>query len=223
MLLDRWREVGDEKSAQVELSYDPPAKVETSTIKRGVDIVGALVAILLFLPLLILVSAAIWVESGSPIVFRQKRTGHRGQVFHILKFRTMTVLEEGDKVRAVRPGDVRVTRVGAVLRKLSIDELPQLVNVLRGEMSLVGPRPHALAHDYKFMLEVPNYADRFRARPGITGLAQVTGLRGEIVCRSEILMRTAADNRYIDNWSLVADLRIIARTAVVLFTDPHAF
>lgn len=222
-MLDRWQEAGAENSAYVEPSYDPPEKVATSAIKRCVDVVGAAIAILLFLPLLILVSAAIWIESGWPILFRQKRTGHRGQVFHILKFRTMTVLEDGDMVRAVRPRDGRVTRVGAVLRKLSIDELPQLVNVLRGEMSLVGPRPHALAHDYKFMREAPNYAGRFRARPGITGLAQVTGLRGEIVCRSEILMRTAADNRYIDNWSLIEDLRIIARTAVVLFRDPHAF
>lgn len=223
MLMDRRQDVSGEKIANIDLLYARPAKVATSKLKRSLDLVGASTAILLFLPLLIVVSVAIWIESGLPILFRQKRTGHRGRVFHILKFRTMTVLEDGENVLAVRPGDGRVTRVGAVLRKLSIDELPQLVNVLRGEMSLVGPRPHAVAHDHKFMREVPGYANRFRALPGITGLAQVTGLRGEIVCRSEILMRTAADNRYIETWSLTADVRILARTAVVLFSDPHAF
>ena len=223
MLLERWQGPGGQMNAFSDPRHCCATRVATSKLKRVMDIVGAAFALLLFLPLLLVAAVAIWLESGRPIVFRQKRTGHRGRVFHILKFRTMTVLEDGGQVRAARRGDVRVTRVGSVLRKLSIDELPQLVNVLKGEMSLVGPRPHALAHDHEFMREVPKYADRFRARPGITGLAQVNGLRGEIVCRSAILLRTAADNRYIETWSLAADLRILARTVVLMFNDPHAF
>jgi putative colanic acid biosynthesis UDP-glucose lipid carrier transferase len=199
----------------------PP--VATSRAKRGLDICLSAAALVLLAPLLLLAAMAIFVETGGPILFRQQRTGRAGRVFRVLKFRTMTVREDGDGVRQAQRGDARVTRVGRVLRKLSIDELPQLINVLRGEMSLVGPRPHALAHDGGFARVAPTYAERFMARPGITGLAQVSGLRGETAGEASIILRTVADIRYIQTWSLMGDLRIMARTLRLIFDDPQAF
>jgi putative colanic acid biosynthesis UDP-glucose lipid carrier transferase len=183
----------------------------------------ALLALSLFLPILLVAMVVIWAETGAPIFFRQHRTGRDGRIFSILKFRTMTVVEDGETILQAQRGDARITRVGRVLRRFSIDELPQLINVIAGDMSMVGPRPHAVAHDQEFMCRVPEYAQRFRVRPGITGLAQVSGLRGEIVQQSDIILRTAADNRYIDNWSLGSDMWILARTAKLVLRDPHAF
>lgn len=195
----------------------------SSWLKRALDVIVSATVLLLLAPVFLVIALAILIETPGPILFSQHRTGYRGQVFFILKFRSMTVQEDdGNVVQACR-GDARITRVGAVLRKLSLDELPQLINVLRGEMSLVGPRPHAVAHDRQFMQLVPNYMRRFGARPGITGLAQVHGLRGEIVRESAIILRTAADVRYIEQWSFVGDLKILLRTALLIFRDPSAF
>lgn len=199
------------------------AAVATSRAKRFLDICVSALAIALLLPVLLLAAGAIFVETGRPIVFRQQRTGHLGRVFHVLKFRTMTVSEDGGTVRQACRGDTRITPVGRVLRKLSVDELPQLINVLRGEMSLVGPRPHAVAHDAGFARLVPTYAERFLARPGITGLAQVNGLRGEIDGEASIILRTIADLRYIETWSIFEDVRILAKTIFLVFNDPDAF
>ena len=199
------------------------SRVGSSRAKRILDVVGALTAIVLFLPLLLTIALVVKLESGGPIIFRQRRTGHRGRVFTILKFRTMTVSEDTADLRQATRGDSRITTVGAVLRKLSLDELPQILNVLRGDMSLVGPRPHALVHDEKYATEVPNYAARFRAKPGLTGLAQVSGLRGAIQNLDAIDARVDADNAYIDNWSIWLDLKIIARTGLVIFRDPAAY
>ncbi|WP_374471605.1 sugar transferase [Phenylobacterium sp.] len=199
------------------------ADVAASRAKRLLDVVVSATALLLLAPALLLIALAIYVETRGPIFFLQQRTGYLGQVFPIVKFRTMTVQEDGRAVQQACRGDPRITRVGAVLRKLSLDELPQLINVLRGEMSLVGPRPHAVAHDEAFMRLVPNYAQRFRARPGITGLAQVHGLRGEIVRESSIILRAAADIRYVERWSLLTDVVILARTALLIFRDRSAF
>lgn len=197
--------------------------VATSKAKRAIDIVVSATALFLMTPIFLAIAFAIWAETGGPIFFRQHRTGYQGRVFSILKFRSMTVQEDGGAVAQARQGDLRVTRVGRVLRKLSLDELPQLINVLRGDMSLVGPRPHAISHDQQFMRLVPNYPRRFEARPGITGLAQISGLRGEIVRESGIILRAAADIRYIETWSLAADIRILFRTASVVLRDPFAF
>jgi putative colanic acid biosynthesis UDP-glucose lipid carrier transferase len=199
------------------------SRVAASNAKRVLDVVVSGTALLLVMPILLAIAFAIWAETGGPIFFRQHRTGYRGQVFSILKFRSMTVQEDGGAVAQARHGDLRITKVGRVLRKLSLDELPQLINVLRGDMSLVGPRPHAVLHDQQFMRLVPNYGLRFAARPGITGLAQVNGLRGEIVRESAIILRAAADIRYIETWSLAADIRILIKTAVVVLRDPFAF
>jgi putative colanic acid biosynthesis UDP-glucose lipid carrier transferase len=144
-------------------------------------------------------------------------------VFTILKFRTMTVTEDSGEIRHATKGDTRVTAIGALLRKLSVDELPQLVNVLKGDMSIVGPRPHALAHDEHYGALIPTYAARFRARPGLTGYAQVNGFRGEIRDARGMSDRVAADNSYIDAWSRTLDLAILVRTIPLIFSDPRAY
>jgi len=200
-----------------------PKPVATDPLKRGFDIVAAGVGLLLFLPLLLLVMGLIRLESPGPAVFRQRRTGYRGRVFTIYKFRTMTVTEDAGEIRHATKGDARVTAIGALLRKLSIDELPQLVNVLKGDMSIVGPRPHALAHDEYYGGLIPTYAARFRARPGLTGYAQVNGFRGEIRDARGMSDRVAADNSYIEAWSPSLDLAILLRTIPLIFSDPRAY
>ena len=197
--------------------------VATSRLKRVFDIVVAAWALLLFLPLLLMVMAAIQIESPGPAIFRQRRTGYRGQIFTILKFRTMTVAEDAGEVRQATRNDERVTALGALLRKLSIDELPQLWNVLRGDMSIVGPRPHALAHDDYYGGLIPTYAARFRAKPGLTGYAQVNGFRGEVNDMRCMSDRVAADNSYIEEWSPALDLAILAKTVPLVFRDPRAY
>lgn len=197
--------------------------VAVSAVKRLGDIVAAGGALLLFLPLLLVVMLAIRLESPGPAIFRQRRTGYRGRVFTILKFRTMTVAEDCAKVRQATKNDDRVTAMGALLRKLSIDELPQLWNVLRGDMSIVGPRPHALAHDEYYGALIPTYSARFRAKPGLTGYAQVNGFRGEISDMRCMSDRVAADNSYIEQWSLALDVVILLKTVPLIFSDPNAY
>lgn len=204
----------------------PPPDSSTiafNAAKRLIDILGAGFALLLFLPLLLTVATLVRLDSGGPVIFRQRRTGHQGRIFTIYKFRTMTVAEDCTNVRQATRGDTRVTRVGAILRKLSLDELPQFLNVLKGDMSLVGPRPHALAHDEQFSALIPTYGERFRTKPGLTGLAQVNGLRGEILDVRCMRDRIAADNLYIDSWSLGLDIAILAKTMLVIFRDPQAY
>jgi len=192
--------------------------------KRALDVVVAVLALLLFLPLLLLIAAAIRAEGPGEVLFRQARTGLQGRRFTILKFRTMRPAAASDpRVQQARRGDPRVTRVGRVLRKLSLDELPQLINVLRGEMSLVGPRPHALSHDAAWAERVPGYANRFQAKPGLTGLAQVRGLRGEIHDEESLRRRIAADLEYIETWSFAGDLKLLALTAPRVLFDPCAY
>jgi putative colanic acid biosynthesis UDP-glucose lipid carrier transferase len=210
----------------VEFSRQPDAgtkAVATHPVKRGFDILAAGVGLLLFLPLLVLVFALIRLESPGPAIFRQRRTGYRGRVFTIYKFRTMTVTEDEGRIVQATKGDARVTAIGALLRKLSIDELPQLVNVLLGHMSIVGPRPHALAHDEYYGALIPTYAARFRARPGLTGYAQVNGFRGEVRDLRGMSDRIAADNSYIEAWSPSLDLAILLRTIPLIFSDPRAY
>jgi putative colanic acid biosynthesis UDP-glucose lipid carrier transferase len=202
----------------------PPAMpVSASRAKRSLDLTLAGAALLLFLPLLLLVALAIMIESGGPVLFRQQRTGLNGRPFRIYKFRTMRVAEDGAVVQQAQRDDARVTGVGRLLRKLSLDELPQLLNVVKGEMSLVGPRPHALCHDEAWAQWTPDYADRFRARPGLTGYAQICGLRGEVRAPQAIRDRVAADNAYIEQWSFAGDLKLIAMTLPLIFNDATAY
>lgn len=198
-------------------------KVATSRRKRTFDAVVSFGALLFFLPLLLTIAMAVRLESRGPALFRQRRTGLGGKIFTVFKFRTMTVAEDGPDVRQATRDDARVTAFGAILRKFSLDELPQLLNVLRGEMSLIGPRPHAVAHDEAWAKLTPGYNLRFRARPGLTGYAAVCGFRGEVKELQTIVNRVEADNAYIETWSFSLDLKIIIRTLPLIFSDARAY
>ncbi len=198
-------------------------RLRNAWLKRVVDILGAAGGLILLAPFLLLVALCIWLESPGAVMFRQRRTGCDGTPFMIYKFRTMWVFEDGADVVQAGRRDGRVTRVGALLRRASIDELPNLLNVLKGDMSLVGPRPHALAHDKYYAAAVPFYSVRFMARPGITGLAQISGLRGETAEIPAMAARVAKDVEYIRDWSLVLDLKILLRTLSVVAFHPAAY
>ena len=198
-------------------------RIAASNFKRLVDIVGALAGLLVLSPLLLLVAVLIFLESpGSPI-FRQRRSGYRGAPFVIYKFRTMRVVEDGPNVVQASREDQRITRVGALLRRTSVDELPQLVNVLKGEMSLVGPRPHALAHDEYYGGLIAEYEGRFRTKPGLTGLAQVSGLRGPTPDVATMAARIEKDLDYIRSWSILLDVRILLQTGLIFAFHPAAY
>lgn len=191
--------------------------------KRAFDIAMSFCALMVFLPLLLTIAMLVRLESKGPALFRQRRTGLHGEIFTVFKFRTMTVAEDGDTVRQATRGDARVTALGAILRKLSLDELPQLLNVLRGDMSLIGPRPHAVAHDEAWGKQVAGYERRFRARPGLTGYAAVCGFRGEVKELQAIIDRVESDNEYIDTWTFALDMKIIWRTLPLIFGDVRAY
>lgn len=184
--------------------------------RRMLDVVSAVVLILLLCPLLCIVTAAVYIESGRPIIFRQTRTGKDGKTFKIYKFRTMYVLEDGNTVKQAICGDKRVTPVGRWLRRTSIDELPQLCNVIKGDMSLVGPRPHAVVHDEYYSKLIPRYLTRQQVKPGITGLAQVSGARGETPHLSDMERRIELDLWYVQNRTLLLDLKILLLTVLTL-------
>lgn len=180
--------------------------------KRAFDVAAASLALLALSPLLLLVALLIKLDSPGPALFYQRRYGFNREPFRIVKFRSMTTMEDDRHVKQATEQDERVTRVGRFMRRYNIDELPQLFNVLRGEMSLVGPRPHALAHDQLFERRIALYARRHNVKPGITGWAQVNGLRGEIDSPDKIRLRVEHDLYYIDNWSLFFDAWIIVLT-----------
>lgn len=205
---------------QVRVAYDregalTPSASALSPSKRGLDIVVAAALLLILLPTLLVVAALISVESKGPVLFRQRRGGLMGKPFVVLKFRTMRVLEDGETIRQASRKDPRVTAFGAFLRRTSLDELPQLINVLKGEMSLVGPRPHALVHDKEFQQRCPAYARRFAMRPGITGLAQVRGYRGDTSGVEHLEGRIAADLEYAENWTIWTDVALLVATLKV--------
>jgi putative colanic acid biosynthesis UDP-glucose lipid carrier transferase len=189
--------------------------------KRVFDIVVSVSALILFLPLLLLIALVVKLESRGPAIFKQERGGFRGKTFRIWKFRTMTVMENRGVMQA-RTKDVRFTRLGGFLRRSSLDELPQLVNVLLGDMSIIGPRPHALEHDVLFEKVDARYPIRFNARPGVTGLAQVNGSRGPTETEEKIQLRTGYDIEYVQAWSWRRDIEIFLRTIKVLLkADAH--
>ncbi len=185
-------------------------------IKRALDVVLATVFLVALSPLFALVALAVKLDSDGPIFFRQRRLGQNNVMFRIFKFRSMTVEEDGDEVVQAMRQDRRVTRVGRILRAASIDELPQLINVVLGHMSLVGPRPHAIAHDQAFEHEFDLFTRRRRVKPGITGWAQVNGFRGETKQPEDVRRRMEHDLFYIDHWSIWFDIEIIARTVFVV-------
>ncbi|MFO1465027.1 MAG: undecaprenyl-phosphate glucose phosphotransferase [Steroidobacteraceae bacterium] len=191
-------------------------------LKRATDIVLASAALLLFAPVLLAVAIAVRCSSPGPVLFRQRRYGLDGREFTVCKFRSMTVCEDQDVPQA-RRNDPRVTRVGRFLRKSSLDELPQLFNVLGGSMSLVGPRPHAVSHNEHYRKVVSGYMLRHKVRPGITGLAQIRGLRGETRNLDAMCQRVHLDIEYVKNWSLGLDLFILLRTVLLVFGDRRAY
>lgn len=193
-----------------------PGSERNRVLKSALDYAVAAAGLLLLAPLLAVAALAIKLDSPGPVFFRQRRYGQNNRVFRIFKFRTMAVTEDGSAIRQAERNDPRVTRVGRFLRVTSIDELPQLFNVLAGEMSIVGPRPHAVAHDQNFEKQLDVFARRRRVRPGLTGWAQVNGLRGETRTVEQIRQRTEHDLYYIDNWSIWLDVEIIMRTLFVL-------
>lgn len=182
-------------------------------LKAIEDSVLSALMLLAVSPLLLIIAVAIKLDSPGPVFFKQARNGWSGKTFHIWKFRSMYVHKaESNTVKQASRNDPRITKVGAFLRKTSLDELPQLINVLRGEMSLVGPRPHAVQHDAEYSQRINSYFARHNIKPGITGLAQVRGLRGETKDDEQMRQRVEADIEYINNWSLWLDLTILVRT-----------
>jgi putative colanic acid biosynthesis UDP-glucose lipid carrier transferase len=205
----------------VELQRGPLTRTEY-TAKRFTDLLGTGLALILLSPLLAAVAVAIKLDSSGPVLFRQRRCGFSGRSFGIYKFRTMTVLEDGPSMTQAQPSDSRVTRIGKWLRRTSIDELPQLFNVLEGSMSLVGPRPHAVVQDSEFDKVVRNYAFRRRVKPGLTGWAQIHGCRGPTPTPAFIERRVEYDLWYIDNWSLRLDLGILLQTPIEVLRGRNA-
>ncbi len=192
-------------------------------IKRMSDIVIASIALLLLGPLMLAVALAVKLTSPGPVLFRQRRYGLDGREILIYKFRSMTVCEDGVTVKQAQKGDQRLTKIGGFLRRASLDELPQFINVLQGRMSVVGPRPHAVAHNETYRKLIKGYMVRHKVRPGITGLAQVSGFRGETDTIDKMEKRIEYDLEYLRKWSLRLDLEIILRTVSQVFRDTRAY
>jgi putative colanic acid biosynthesis UDP-glucose lipid carrier transferase len=193
-------------------------------VKRLEDLVLAALILVLIAPLLAAIAIGVRLDSPGPVIFRQRRYGLDGREIIVYKFRTMRVMEDGVQVAQAVRGDPRVTRFGAFLRRTSLDELPQFVNVLQGRMSIVGPRPHAVAHNETYRKLIKGYMVRHKVKPGITGLAQVSGARGETDTVEKMQRRIEYDIEYLRNWSLRLDLAIILRTIpVALKGDRNAY
>lgn len=191
--------------------------------KRLSDIALSLLILLLISPILLIVAAGVKLSSPGPVIFKQRRYGLDGQEIVVYKFRSMTVCEDGGQIAQARKGDQRITRLGAILRKTSLDELPQFVNVLQGRMSIVGPRPHAVAHNEQYRKLINGYMVRHKVKPGITGWAQVNGLRGETETLDKMKARVECDLDYLRHWSLGLDLYIILKTVGIVFKDQYAY
>jgi len=215
-ILDRYEHVQLSKfgsMASLQLTRMPLSRLELLK-KRAFDLVLASTALILLTPVLVIAAVLIKLDSPGPIFFLQHRFGFNQKPFRIIKFRTMHTLDDGPVINQARKGDPRVTKVGAWLRRWNIDELPQLFNVIMGDMSLVGPRPHALSHDREYEQRIARYARRHNVKPGITGWAQIHGLRGETDTDDKMHKRVEYDLYYIDNWWLGLDLQILLRTAL---------
>jgi Undecaprenyl-phosphate glucose phosphotransferase len=205
----RIAELGDLKTLQVSR---PPLSLFDRAMKRAFDVAAAFVGIILFAPLFAIVAIAIKLESRGPIFFRQERHGYNNTIIHVLKFRSMISAEEGECFVQATRTDKRVTHIGRIIRRTNIDELAQLFNVLVGDMSIVGPRPHATAHNEMFEDRILPFSRRHNIKPGITGWAQVNGHRGETDTLEKMQRRVEHDLYYIDNWSFLLDLKIILLT-----------
>jgi putative colanic acid biosynthesis UDP-glucose lipid carrier transferase len=193
------------------------------SVKRLEDVIlGSLILLLISIPMLF-IALAVKLTSSGPIFFKQRRYGLNGKEISVWKFRSMSVLEDGDQVKQATKGDVRITPLGAFLRKTSLDELPQFINVIQGQMSIVGPRPHAVAHNEQYRQIIGDYMLRHKVKPGITGWAQINGWRGETDTLEKMEKRVEFDLYYIRNWSLYLDLKIVFLTVFRGFNDSNAY
>jgi Undecaprenyl-phosphate glucose phosphotransferase len=193
----------------------PPLSNFDLALKRAFDVCLAGIGLLVLSPLLLTVALAVKLDSDGPILFRQNRHGYNNDVIPVIKFRTMAVMEDGETARTftqARANDDRVTRLGRLLRRTNIDELPQLLNIVRGEMSVVGPRPHPIALNAMFRERIAPFSRRHNVKPGLTGWAQVNGFRGETDTLEKMQRRIEYDLQYIDNWSFLFDLKILLMT-----------
>jgi Undecaprenyl-phosphate glucose phosphotransferase len=213
---------GRQRIVSLEIQRAPLSGIEQA-VKRAMDLAIGSLALIFFMPIMALTALAIKLDGPGPVLFLQNRRGFSGRQFVMLKFRTMTVQENGSTVTQATRNDPRVTKIGRLLRAASIDELPQLINVIRGEMSLVGPRPHALAHDNYFENLLQDYAFRHHVKPGMTGWAQVNGLRGATPSVEQIAGRVEMDLWYINNWSLWFDIQILIKTFFEVVRKRNAF
>jgi undecaprenyl-phosphate galactose phosphotransferase/putative colanic acid biosynthesis UDP-glucose lipid carrier transferase len=216
------RSRGDIHLQLIDIQHAPLSRIDR-ILKRLLDVVVTAIGLLIISPLMAVVFVAVRLDSTGSVIFRQRRRGFNGREFVMYKFRTMRVTEDGLKITQATKHDPRVTRLGEILRLSSIDELPQLFNVLKGDMSLVGPRPHPLAHDDDYRAQIGDYAFRHHVKPGITGLAQVEGLRGGHGSLELMKKRIELDLWYIDNWSFWLDLKILIRTGIVIFSGRNAY
>ncbi|WP_029363397.1 undecaprenyl-phosphate glucose phosphotransferase [Herbaspirillum lusitanum] len=207
------------------VAYETPFIGVARLLKRFVDVVLSLIILILLSPLLAFIALGVKLSSPGPVMFRQFRYGVGGQQIVVSKFRSMRndPLPRGEEVRQATVGDVRVTPFGRFLRKTSLDELPQFFNVLEGSMSIVGPRPHAVQHNELYRKQVKGYMLRHKVKPGITGWAQINGLRGETDTLDKMQRRVEYDLYYIRNWSLTLDFKIILRTVLVVLKDRNAY
>jgi putative colanic acid biosynthesis UDP-glucose lipid carrier transferase len=192
-------------------------------LKTVQDYAVAGLALMVAAPLMLFVAIAIKLDSPGPVLFKQRRRGFNQNMFPVWKFRTMSVMEDGGEIRQAQKNDTRITRVGAFLRRTSLDELPQFLNVLQGSMSVVGPRPHAVAHDDYYSSLISRYASRHRVKPGITGWAQIHGFRGETDTVEKMAKRIEYDLYYIENWSLWLDTKILLLTVFKGFWHHNAY
>ena len=202
---------------------DTPFHGMDAVLKRTMDLVLTGLALLVAAPLMAAIAVAVKVTSRGPVLFRQRRYGLNGELINVYKFRSMTVCEDGAVVTQATRNDARITRVGKFLRRTSLDELPQLLNVLQGKMSLVGPRPHAIAHNEMYRKLISGYMIRHKVRPGITGWAQVNGLRGETDTVEKMSARVKFDIDYLNSWSPWLDIKILLRTVMLVVRDERAY
>lgn len=216
----RWSSIGNMPVVSV---YESPFWGVSGFLKRLEDIaIGALILVLIA-PLMVVIAVAIKLTSPGPVFFKQRRYGLNGQVVEVWKFRSMSVCEDGDNVPQAKRTDSRITPLGAFLRRSSLDELPQFINVLQGRMSIVGPRPHAVAHNEQYRRLIHGYMLRHKVKPGITGWAQVNGWRGETDTLDKMQNRVECDLHYVNNWSLWLDLKIIWMTIFKVVNDKNAY
>lgn len=203
--------------------YDTPMEGANRLVKRIADIVLSAAILILISPLLLIISVAVKVTSPGPVFFKQQRYGIDGKAIKVWKFRSMTVMENNEKVVQATKGDARITPLGSFLRKTSLDELPQFINSLKGEMSIVGPRPHAVAHNEEYRKLIGGYMLRHKVKPGITGWAQINGWRGETDTLEKMEKRIEFDLEYISSWSLFWDIKIIFLTVFKGFINKNAY